>query len=79
MQGERVEGEITFLNVKPAVGFTLPSASTPSRGLSPAPSDKKKMRDFVPVRTFFEWILSAANLNLARYFTGEEAGGRSRR
>src|SRR6202142_967987 len=58
--------------VKPAVGFTLPSA-----GLSPAPSDK--MRGFVPGRTFFVWILSAANLYLARYFTGEEAGGRSRR
>jgi hypothetical protein len=31
--------------VKPAVGFTLPSA-----GLSPAPGIKRKMRDFVPVR-----------------------------
>jgi hypothetical protein len=31
------------LKVKPAVGFTLPSA-----GLSPAPSERKKMRDFVP-------------------------------
>jgi hypothetical protein len=47
MQGERVEGEITFLNVKPAVGFALPSA-----GLSPAPSiQKEKMRGFAPVRT----------------------------
>jgi hypothetical protein len=36
------------LNVKPAVGFTLPSA-----GLSPAPSVKRKMRDFVPVRKLF--------------------------
>jgi hypothetical protein len=34
--------------VKPAVGFTLPSA-----GVTPAPSDKKeKMRDCVPVRIF---------------------------
>jgi hypothetical protein len=31
--------------VKPAVGFTLPSA-----GVTPAPSEKEKMRDFVPVR-----------------------------
>ena len=42
----RGEGEITLLNVKPAVGFTLPSA-----GVTPAPSDKRKMRDFVPVRS----------------------------
>ena len=33
------------LSVKPAVGFTLPSA-----GVTPAPGIK--MRDFVPVRTF---------------------------
>jgi hypothetical protein len=33
--------------VKPAVGFTLPSA-----GVTPAPGIKRKMRDFVPVRTF---------------------------
>jgi hypothetical protein len=31
--------------VKPAVGFTLPSA-----GVTPAPGIKTKMRDFVPVR-----------------------------
>src|SRR5277367_760688 len=30
------EGKITLLNVKPAVGFTLPSA-----GVTPAPSDRK--------------------------------------
>jgi hypothetical protein len=42
--------------VKPLVGFTLPSA-----GVTPAPSDKKvKMRDFVPVRTFFVSFLSEA-------------------
>src|ERR1700722_17298226 len=37
----------TLFNVKPAVGFPLPSA-----GLSPAPGEKTKMRDVVPVRTF---------------------------
>ena len=36
----------TQLYVKPAMGFTLPSA-----GVTPAPSDKIKMRDFVPVKT----------------------------
>ena len=35
-QMARWEGEITLLNVKPAVGFTLPSA-----GVTPAPSEKK--------------------------------------
>jgi hypothetical protein len=35
--------------VKPAVGFTLPWA-----GVTPAPTiEKRKMRDFVPVRKFF--------------------------
>jgi DNA-binding PadR family transcriptional regulator len=48
--GKRKGEKATLLNVKPAVGFTLPSASTPSRGLSPAPRVKKKMRDVVPVR-----------------------------
>jgi len=32
---QRSEGQITLLNVKPAVGFTLPSA-----GVTPAPSEK---------------------------------------
>jgi DNA-binding PadR family transcriptional regulator len=44
--GERKRGKITLLDVKPAVGFTLPSA-----GVTPAPSVKRKrMRDVVPVR-----------------------------
>src|SRR5208337_5550254 len=34
-------------DVKPAVGFTLPWA-----GVTPAPSDKTKMRDFVPLELF---------------------------
>ena len=34
------KGEITSLNVKPAVGFTLPSA-----GVTAAPSDKKSRND----------------------------------
>ena len=42
---KRGEGEITLLNVKPAVGFTLPSA-----GVTPAPLYKTKMRGSVPVR-----------------------------
>jgi DNA-binding PadR family transcriptional regulator len=43
---DRKIAKVTKLNVKPAVGFTLPSA-----GLSPAPRVKKrKMRDVVPVR-----------------------------
>ena len=42
MQGE---GEITLLNVKTAVVFTLSWA-----GVTPAPSERK-MRDVVPVRT----------------------------
>ena len=42
----RSESWITLFNVKPAVGFTLPWA-----GVTPAPSVKMKMRDFVPVRT----------------------------
>ena len=33
-----MEGEITLLNVKPAVGFTLPSA-----GVTPAPSINREM------------------------------------
>jgi hypothetical protein len=40
---------IHFIEMKPTVGFMLPWA-----GVTPAPSIKKeKMRDFVPVRTFF--------------------------
>jgi hypothetical protein len=66
------EGEITLFNVKPAVGFTLPSA-----GVTPAPSTNRKM-----ARTPFcsRVPLGGSALEyLARYFTGEEAGGRSRR
>jgi hypothetical protein len=35
--------------VKPAVGFTLPWA-----GLTPAPSERKRMRDFVPLEEVSE-------------------------
>src|ERR1700678_253309 len=45
--------------VKPAVGFTLPSA-----GLSPAPSERRKMRDFVPGRSF---LRSDHDLNHTSY------------
>jgi hypothetical protein len=37
--------EITLFDVKPAMGFALPSAR-----VTPAPGIKKKMRDFVPVK-----------------------------
>jgi hypothetical protein len=44
--------------VKPAVGFTLPSA-----GVTPAPNVKRKMRDFVPVK-----------ISLVPYLHGERSG-----
>jgi hypothetical protein len=64
-----MEGEITSSNVKPALGFSRgdPCTQYPY---------ETKMRDFVPIRTFGAEV---PDPNLARYFTGEEAGGRSRR
>ena len=47
--------------MKPAVGFKLPSA-----GVTPAPSEKRKMRDFVPVRSFFVSLPSEAILDRAK-------------
>jgi len=56
--------------VKPAVGFTLPSA-----GLSPAPSDNRKMaRTPFCSQVLFGNFWRASGSYLARYFTGEAAG-----
>src|SRR5208282_5037562 len=44
--GKELNSRRNLILVKPAVGFTLPSA-----GVTPAPGTKIKMRDFVPVRT----------------------------
>jgi hypothetical protein len=47
MCGSGTSEKYTLFNVKPAVGFTLPSA-----GVTPAPSEgKRKMRGFAPVRS----------------------------
>ena len=63
--GDSIKCE-TKLNVKPAVGFMLPSA-----GVTPAPGIKKdKMRDFVPV-----WIFFGVVLFLAVYFFLEFRAG----
>jgi hypothetical protein len=57
--------------VKPPVGFTLPSA-----GVTPAPSIKKDA-GLHPCSNFLSG--KPQGIHLARYFTGEEAGRRSRR
>ncbi len=51
------------MNVKPAMGFTLPSA-----GVTPAPSDRKSrnVEDAIPLSGF--WA-EASESYLARYFT----------
>jgi hypothetical protein len=59
------------LNAEPTVGSAPPWA-----GVTPAPSEKEKMRDFVPVRTFFVCDERSEGY-LARYFTGRPRGRRA--
>jgi hypothetical protein len=62
-------GRGTLFNVKPTVGFTLPRA-----GVTPAPNERK-MRDFVPVRTFLEIALRACYRPRRRTLTsGADSG-----
>src|SRR6202041_1188274 len=51
----RGKGKSLYLNVKTTVVFTLSWA-----GVTPAPSNKSRMRDFVPVRTFLVCFLTVA-------------------
>jgi hypothetical protein len=57
---------------------TLRGFHASAAGVTPAASDKKSrnVEDDLSLWFFWEW---AAGIYLARYFTGEEAGGRSRR
>ena len=61
--------ERTRLNVKPAVGFTLPSA-----GLTPAPSGGNREMSRTTFRSEVLWGEGGVWNYLARYFTGEAAG-----
>ena len=65
------KGKSLYLNVKPAVGFTLPSA-----GVTPAPSDRKSQNGEDAI------LLSGSSgelrpeFYLARYFHGRGGGTR---
>ena len=66
---------MNLLNVEPTVGSTPPWA-----GVTPAPSDKSRnVEDDISFSGSLEDCGKAPGPYLARYFTGEAAGGRSRR